>query len=75
MQGAAGGVGLAAVDLGLQMGARVIGVVSTEAKQAVVARYGAQTILLGDQGFRSEVLALTQGQGAEVIFDPAGGDV
>ena len=75
VQGAAGGVGLAAVDLGLQMGARVIGVVSTEAKQAVVARYGAQTILLGDQGFRSEVLALTQGQGADVIFDPVGGDV
>ncbi|MDC1314519.1 NADPH:quinone oxidoreductase family protein [Pseudomonadales bacterium] len=75
VQGAAGGVGLAAVDLGLQMGARVIGVVSTEAKQAVVARYGAQTILPGDQGFRSEVLALTQGQGADVIFDPVGGDV
>lgn len=75
VQGAAGGVGLAAVDIGLQIGARVIGVVSSEAKQAVVARYGAQSILLGDQGFRSEVLALTQGQGADVIFDPVGGDV
>ncbi|MDG1115380.1 MAG: NADPH:quinone oxidoreductase family protein [Pseudomonadales bacterium] len=75
VQGAAGGVGLAAVDIGLQMGARVIGVVSTEAKQAVVARYAADAILRTDQGFRSEVLALTQGQGADVVFDPVGGDV
>ena len=75
VQGAAGGVGLAAVDVGLQIGARVIGVVSTEAKQAVVARYGAETILLGDQGFRSEVRALTETRGADVIFDPVGGDI
>ncbi len=73
VHGAAGGVGLAAIDVGLQIGARVIGVVSNEAKKAIVARYGAEVILSGESGFRSQVLDLTE-SGADVIFDPVGGD-
>jgi NADPH2:quinone reductase len=73
VHGAAGGVGLAAIDIGLQIGARVIGVVSNDAKKAIVARYGAEVILRDDAGFRSQILDLVEG-GADVIFDPVGGD-
>ena len=73
VHGASGGGGLAAIDIGLQIGARVIGVVSNEAKKAIVARYGAEVILRDDAGFRSQILDLVKG-GADVIFDPVGGD-
>lgn len=76
VHGAAGGVGLAAVDLGMAMGLRVIAVASSESKRAAIARLYAPThVLDGTQGFREQVLALTGGKGADLVFDPVGGDV
>lgn len=74
VHGAAGGVGLAAVDLGKVLGARVIATASTEEKRAFLKTYGADHVL-APQGFREEVKQLTQGDGADVVFDPVGGDV
>ncbi len=81
VHGAAGGVGLAAVDLGRLLGATVIATAGRDDKLAVVKQYGADHVInytkpdgsLG--GFREEVKALTGGRGADVIYDPVGGDV
>jgi NADPH2:quinone reductase len=74
VHGAAGGVGLAAVDLGKQMGARVIATASTEAKREFLKSYGAD-LVLPPSDFREAVKAFTGGKGANVIYDPVGGDV
>jgi NADPH2:quinone reductase len=74
VHGAAGGVGLAAVDLGKILGATVIGTASSDEKRAFLQAYGADHVL-ASTGFREEVKALTHGRGADVIFDPVGGDV
>ncbi len=74
VHGAAGGMGLAAVDLGKLLGARVIATASTEEKRAFLKSYGADHAL-PSQGFREAVKELTAGQGANVIYDPVGGDV
>ncbi|HTW36381.1 MAG TPA: NADPH:quinone oxidoreductase family protein [Rhizomicrobium sp.] len=73
VHGAAGGMGLAAVDLGKLLGARVIATASTEEKRAFLKSYGAEHVL-PSQGFREAVKDLTGG-GADVIYDPVGGDV
>ena len=73
VHGAAGGMGLAAVDLGKFLGARVIATASTEEKRAFLKSYGADHTL-PSQGFREAVKELTGG-GADVIYDPVGGDV
>lgn len=75
VHGAAGGMGLAAVDLGKLMGARVIATASADAKLKVVRTLGADHTINYTDGFRDEVKALTNGRGADVIFDPVGGDV
>jgi len=74
VHGAAGGVGLAAVDLGKALGAHVIATASTDEKRAFLKSYGADHVL-PSSGFREEVKALTGGVGADVIYDPVGGDV
>jgi NADPH2:quinone reductase len=75
VHGAAGGVGLAAVDLGRQLGARVIAVASGEAKRRFLIDYGAEwAIDRVAENFRDEVLRLTDGQGADLVFDPVGGE-
>ena len=74
VHGAAGGVGLAAVDLGKILGATVIATASTDEKRRFLTSYGADHVL-ASSGFREDVKALTQGRGADVIFDPVGGDV
>ena len=74
VHGAAGGVGLAAVDVGKLLGARVIATASSEEKRAFLKTYGADHVL-APSGFRDEVKALTGGKGADVIYDPVGGDV
>ena len=74
VHGAAGGVGLAAVDLGRLLGARVIATASTEEKRSFLKQYGADTVL-PSSGFRDAVKDLTGGGGADVIYDPVGGDV
>lgn len=74
VHGAAGGVGMAAVDLGLELGARIIATASTEEKRAVLRARGAHHVI-APSGFREEVKQLTDGRGADVIYDPVGGDV
>jgi NADPH2:quinone reductase len=76
VHGAAGGVGLTAVELGKRMGATVIATASTPEKLALAREYGADhTINYRDEDFRQRVKALTGGAGANVIYDPVGGDV
>ena len=74
VHGAAGGVGLAAVDLGKVLGATVIATASTEEKRAFLKSYGADHVL-PSAGFRETVKELTASCGADVIYDPVGGDV
>lgn len=75
VHGAAGGVGLAAVDVGKLMGATVIATASTEQKRAVASGMGADHVVDYTRGFREAVKELTGGRGADVIYDPVGGDV
>lgn len=76
VHGGAGGVGLATVDLAKALGARVIAAVSSADKRDAVARlYAPDAVIDGAPGFRDRVKALTGGAGADVIFDPVGGDV
>lgn len=75
VHGSAGGVGLAAVDLGKLFGARVIGTASSDEKLEVVKETGADHVINYSDGFRDQVKALTGGLGADVIYDPVGGDV
>jgi NADPH:quinone reductase len=81
--GAAGGVGLAAVELGKAFGARVVGAVSSEEKAEAVRAAGADHVVVYPQGpfDREGAKALSSlfkeavgGQGADVIYDPVGGD-
>lgn len=75
VHGASGGVGLAAVDIGKLLGASVIATSASDAKLETVVARGADHALNVTQGFRERVKALTGGRGADVIFDPVGGDV
>lgn len=73
--GAAGGVGLAAVELGKAMGARVLAAASTEAKRQAALDAGADEVIdYSDGNLKDKVKALTDGKGADVIYDPVGGD-
>lgn len=76
VHGAAGGVGLAAVDLAKALGARVIAAASSADKRDAIARlYAPDAVIDGGHGFRDRVKELTDGRGADVIFDPVGGDI
>lgn len=75
VHGAAGGVGLAAVDIGKLYGATVIGTAGSDDKLAVVRELGADHTVNYTNGFRDAVKELTDGRGADVIYDPVGGDV
>ena len=81
VHGATGGVGMAAVDLGKQLGATVIATGGRDDKLAVVKAKGADHVINYTQadgtlgGFRDQVKELTDGRGADVIYDPVGGDV
>lgn len=76
VHGAAGGVGLAAVELAKTLGARVIGMASGTRKLAAVLDKGADYVFdYKDGSFREVVKELTGGLGADVIYDPIGGDV
>ncbi|GAB3643094.1 NADPH:quinone oxidoreductase family protein [Spirosoma arcticum] len=71
--GAAGGVGLAAVQLGVLMGARVIAAASTDEKLAVCRAMGAaQTINYTTENLRDRVKELSNGNGVDVVYDPVG---
>jgi NADPH2:quinone reductase len=76
VHGAAGGVGLAAVDLAQIMGAKVIAASASDAKLAVIAaEYAPEATVNVTAGFRERVKELSGGKGADVIYDPVGGDV
>jgi len=72
--GAAGGVGLAAIQLGKAMGARVIAAASSDVKLTVCRDNGADEVInYGSEDLRARVKALTAGKGVDVIYDPVGG--
>jgi len=74
--GAAGGVGIAAVELGALLGARVIACASTADKIAFCRAHGAhEGIDYGTEDLKARAKALTGGQGANVIYDPVGGSL
>ena len=74
--GAAGGVGLTAVEIGKAMGARVIAGASTPEKLAVARARGADdTVNYATENLTERVMALTDGKGADVCFDPVGGEL
>ena len=75
VHGAAGGVGLAAVDLGKYLGAKIIATASSDEKMALIEeKFAPKAVININDGFREKVKELTGG-GADVIYDPVGGDV
>jgi NADPH2:quinone reductase len=73
--GAAGGIGLAAVELGKLLGAQVIAAASSDDKLAICREYGAdETVNYRTEDLKERVKALTNGQGVDVVVDPVGGD-
>ena len=74
--GASGGVGLAAVEIGKAMGAKVIAAASSAEKLEVAKAAGADELInYSTSSLKDEVKRLTGGQGADVIYDPVGGDL
>src|ERR1017187_9641735 len=72
--GAAGGVGLSAVQIGKRMGARVIAAASSAQKLAICRENGAHEVIdYGTEDLKERVKALTGGSGANVVYDPVGG--
>ena len=72
--GASGGVGLAAVELGKLMGAKVIAAASTNEKLALCKEYGAdETINYTTQDLKATIKKITEGKGVDVVYDPVGG--
>ena len=69
---AAGGVGLIAAQWARRLGARVIGVVSTEHKRQLALAHGCEVVLLSDDDIVGAVRELTGGEGAPVVYDPVG---
>src|SRR5580693_2452432 len=76
VHGAGGGVGLAAVEMGKMLGATVIAAASSEEKLEVAKARGADHLVLySREPFRDAVKRITDGRGADVVFDPVGGKV
>ncbi|MBP7649439.1 MAG: NADPH:quinone oxidoreductase family protein [Phenylobacterium sp.] len=76
VHGAAGGVGLAAVDLAKHLGCKVIAASASDEKLAVIEKeYAPDATVNVTGGFRERVKEITGGRGADVIYDPVGGDV
>lgn len=74
--GAAGGVGLTAIEIGKAMGARVIAAAGGSEKLAVAQQHGADEVIdYSREDLRERVKSITEGGGADVIYDPVGGDV
>ena len=72
--GASGGVGIAAIQVGKALGARVIAAASSDAKLAVCREQGADELInYGSEDLRARVKALTGGKGIDVVYDPVGG--
>ena len=72
--GASGSTGIAAIQIGKIMGARVIAVASTSEKQRIAEENGAD-ISIGYDNLKEELKTISNGKGVDVIFDPVGGDI
>lgn len=76
VHGAAGGVGLTAVEVGKVMGAKVIACASSAEKLEIARRHGADYLIdYAREDLRERVKSITGGHGADVIYDPVGGDI
>ena len=76
VHGAAGGVGLACVDMAKHLGCKVIAASASDDKLAVIARtYAPDATVNVTNGFKDRVKEITGGRGADVIYDPVGGDI
>jgi NADPH2:quinone reductase len=76
VHGGAGGVGLAAIEIGKILGATVIATAGSPEKCAIARRHGADHVIdYRAQDFREEVLRLTDGRGVDAVYDPVGGEV
>ena len=74
--GAGGGVGTTAIEIGKAMGAKVIAAASTDEKLEIAKNLGADEVInYSDGELKEKVKALTDGLGADVIYDPIGGDI
>lgn len=72
--GAAGGVGLAAIEIGKAMGAHVIAAASSDEKLSVCAAHGADALIQYERDdLREQIKLITDGQGIDVVYDPVGG--
>ena len=72
--GATSSVGLAAVDLGLALGAEVLAVARTEESEEIFRKRGATPIVTADPGALRDLVFEATGDGVDVVFDPVGGD-
>ncbi len=75
VHGAAGGIGIAAIQVARWVGAHVIAMASTEAKRAACMREGADHAITYTEGFLDQVKSLTDGRGVDVVYDPIGAGV
>lgn len=75
VHGAAGGVGLATVDVGKLLGARIVATARNAERLQICKQLGADHVIDYSNGFRDAVKDFTEGRGADVIFDPVGGEV
>jgi NADPH2:quinone reductase len=72
--GASGGVGIAAIEIGKQLGARVIACASSAEKLAVCREHGADELVdYRSEDLKERLKALTRGEGVDVVYDPVGG--
>ena len=73
--GASGGVGLTAIEIGKAMGAKVIACANGPEKLAIAKEHGADHLIdYSKEDIREQVKAITGGRGADVVYDPVGGD-
>ncbi len=76
VHGGAGGVGIAAIEIGKILGAQVIATVGSDEKMAVAKAHGADHVInYREAPFRDGVLEITAGEGVNAVYDPVGGDV
>lgn len=76
VHGAAGGVGLAAVEIGKALGTRVIATAGTAEKCRFVAEHGADHVInYAEDDFRQKVMEITNGRGVDAVYEPVGGEV
>ena len=75
IHGAAGGIGLPAIQIAKLHGARVIATASTDEKHRVCLEEGADHAISYRDGFRDNVLQLTDGRGVDIVYDPVNGPV